>query len=131
MTGKYFRFGKSLAAVQLVIALESAHPKTAKKISTHLSEFSEGLNFLSSIKNDSMRCRMAKMWMMNFFNHELIIHDAPDFSYDDSMKNIIKYRYRIWLETYGQYNKYEFSRRQIINARCEAKAKAWIAQNLP
>ncbi len=131
MTGNYFTFGKSLASVQLAIALETADPKTFKKISTHLAEFSEGLNFLSSVKNDSMRCRMATMWMLNFFNHELTIHNAPDFSYDDSMKNIIKYRYRKWLETYGHYNKYELSRRQIINARCEAKAKEWIAQNIP
>ena len=131
MSGKYFIFGKSLASVQLVVALETADKKTVRKISTHLCEFSEGLNYLATIKNDSIRCRMATMWMLNFFNHELIIHDAPKFSYDDSMKNIIKYRYRKWLEVYGHYNKYEFSRRQIINARCEAKAQAWIAKNLP
>ena len=128
---KYFIFGKSLASVQLAEALMTAPKNTSRKISTHIAEFCNGLNKLATLPDHASKRTMARLWMLDHVNHDLTIHNAPDFNYDTTMKNIIKYRYRLWLEQNGCLNKRELADRKIKNARESAKAEAWIAANLP
>jgi len=129
MDNKYFRFGKSLACVQLVIELEKLPRKDSRKISTHIEEFCRGLNQLSSV-DKFCRHRMGTMWLDQFTNHDLTIPKRLDFNYDTTLKNILKYRYRLWLEENNLLNKYELADRQEKNIRESLNAERWIAENI-
>ena len=128
---KYFTFGKSVASVQLAMALMSAPRGTSRKISTHINTFCQGLGSINHIPDVTHRRSMAHLWMMNSVNHLLEIDNAPDFNYDTTMKNVIKYRYRLWLEQNGCLNKRELADRKAKNAKESSKAEKWIAANLP
>lgn len=124
---KYFQFGKSLASVQLMMALEDAPSGTRKKIITHIQTFCLGLNGIDHIPGVCGQRTMARLWMENCINHQLKFDNFPDFNFDSTMKNVIKYRYRLWLEgNDGCMNKRELLDRKRKNINQLAKAEAWI-----
>jgi len=132
MAINHFTFGKSLASVQLAAALSTCSSKTRRKVSSHISEFCYGLNSLALLPDTIHKCIFAKLWMEEYINHDLIISEPNiSFDFDTTMKNVIKYRYRLWLESHNGYNKKELANRRIKNAVSEQKALDWIAQNLP
>lgn len=131
MENKYFRFGKSLASVQLASELEKSYPKTNRKISRHIHQFCEGLNALAAILDISQRRAFADLWFERHINHELLINDQnTTFNFDGTMKNVINYRYRLWLEINGGMNKKELNNRQSKTAEREQQAIDWINQNI-
>lgn len=131
MTFDPYRFGNSIASVQLAQRLENADRRTAKRIACHIQEFNEGLHALSSLPFPKHRTRMAKLWLTNFINHELKIVNFSDFNLDDTMKNVIHYRYRLWLEHENILNKQQQADRIAKNAREAAKAEEWVKNNIP
>ena len=132
MSGIPYTFGKSLASIQLALELQKADSKTRCKVSTHIQSFCAGLNSLEEIKSAHIRRSFANMWLENFINHNLEIKSPKHFNFDTTMKNVIHYRFRRWLEEHGEI----VDKKQLVNLKDKnlkqnAKTEEWVKKNLP
>jgi len=132
MTGNPFTFGNSIASILLARKLSRADKNTRRKVATHIQSFCRGLHSLKSIESPSIKMAFANMWLEKFINHNLKIVNLPDFNFDTTMKNVIKYRFRLWLETEEIIlDKRLIIERKIKNAKESARAKEWVKKNIP
>lgn len=132
MTIDPFTFGTSVASVQLAIALPRADKNTRRKVATHIQSFCRGLHSLEAIETSNSKIAFANIWLEKFINHNLKIVNLPDFNFDSTMKNVIKYRFRWWLETNEVLvDKRLIAERKAKNAKESANAKEWIKKNIP
>lgn len=132
MTGHDFLFGNSIASILLARALPRADKNTRRKVATHIQSFCRGLHSLEAIENSNGKMGFANMWLEKFINHNLKITNLPDFNIDTTMKNVLKYRFRVWVETAEAVtDKKALAERKKKNAKERAKAKEWIKKNIP
>lgn len=132
MSGHLFIFGNSIASILLAKALLRADKNTRRKVATHIQSFCRGLRSLEAIETPNSKMAFANMWLEKFINHNLKIVNLPDFNFDTTMKNVLKYRFRLWLETEEVLvDKRLILERKVKNAKEVARAKEWIKNNIP
>ena len=126
-----YTFGNSVASVMLAHDIDGIPSNIRRKVLTHVSEFNQGLNELSKIQDKTTKARLANLWVQDFLNHGLTTIVEYNDSLNDIMKNVISYRYRLWLEDAGFLNKQQLSDRKAKDFREMTKAKEWVKKNIP
>ena len=130
MTYNPFMFGNSVACVKLAAALQDESSHLKRRVSNHIHEFNEGLNELSLVEPDRLKSRLGNLWIEDFITHDLN-SIRKNVYIDELMQNVLRYRYRLWLEKHRLINKQQLHDRSIKNERGRINAEKWVEQNIP